>query len=96
MKVEDMAWPMPMYVSPDGERIGTHRVNRQWKRVEVAPVGLGSLPELMGAYEACQLLGVQSGNLRKTAGLPEPVQELRMGSIWRAEDIRRFASERAA
>lgn len=54
------------------------------------------LPELMGAYEACQELGVASGNLRKVAGLPEPVAQVKATALWLAEDIRALARKRAA
>lgn len=52
------------------------------------------MPELMGGYEACQELGVASGNLRQLAGLPEPVAQLKQGPIWLASSIRAFAEVR--
>lgn len=50
--------------------------------------------ELVGAAEACEILGVRSSNLRKIAGLPEPVQTLRSGPLWIAADIRALAERR--
>jgi hypothetical protein len=52
--------------------------------------------ELMGAIEAAEFLGVKQPNLRTMAGLPEPIAQLRCGSIWLADSIRDFAIERAA
>lgn len=49
---------------------------------------------LMGSFEAARELGVKSPNLRKVAGLPEPVQELKAGPVWRASDIRTLARRR--
>lgn len=52
------------------------------------------LPELMGAKEVCDFLGVASGNLRrnsgKTRGLPEPRQQLAATAVWIADEIRAF------
>jgi hypothetical protein len=55
-----------------------------------------AIPELMGAREACVLLGVRSSNLRALAGLPEPVQTLASGPVWLADDLRAFADQRRA
>lgn len=52
------------------------------------------VPELMGVTEACKALGVQTSNLDKVAELPDPVQTLAAGRIWRAEEIRDFAEYR--
>lgn len=51
------------------------------------------LPEVMGAKEACETLGVLSANLRKIKELPEP-RQLASGPVWRADEIRRLAEER--
>lgn len=53
------------------------------------------VPELMGAAEACDALGVKSGNLGKVKGLPKPVQTLRATAVWRASDIRALVRARA-
>jgi hypothetical protein len=50
-------------------------------------------PEIWGAAEAAEHLGVQQPNLRTIHGLPEPYQEIRMGKLWRADDIRDFMPE---
>jgi hypothetical protein len=55
-----------------------------------------AVPELMGAFEAARELGVTTSNLGKLAGLPEPVQVLKCGRLWRAAEIRALARERAA
>jgi hypothetical protein len=55
-------------------------------------------PELMGAAEACEVLGIPTasrGNLHHLAGRPEPVARLRSGQVWRAPDIRAWAARRA-
>jgi hypothetical protein len=51
------------------------------------------LPELYGTAETAAELGVTVSNLSVVVGLPEPVQHLRCGRIWLAEDVRRFATE---
>lgn len=53
-----------------------------------------TFPELMGAREAAEVLGVKRPNLRTLVGIPEPVQELASGPVWLASDIREFAQER--
>jgi hypothetical protein len=53
-------------------------------------------PELVGAAEAARLLGVRQSNLRTLAGLPEPYQRLRSGTLWRATDIKALAWSRLA
>lgn len=52
------------------------------------------VPELMGASEVAAELGIARTNLGAIVGLPEPVQVLRRGAIWRAAEIREFAAER--
>lgn len=52
------------------------------------------VPELMGAAEACDALGVRSANLGKVRDLPKPVAVLAMGSVWRATDIRALVRKR--
>lgn len=55
----------------------------------------GGKLELMGAKEAQAELGVtQRSNLRKVAGLPEPIAELAAGPVWLASEIRALARER--
>jgi hypothetical protein len=53
-------------------------------------------PELVGAYEAAQILGVRQTNLRVIRGLPEPYAKLRSGTLYRADEIRTLAWERLA
>lgn len=53
-----------------------------------------SEPELFGAAEAAAELGVHQQNLRTLKGLPPPYAFLRSTTLWRADDIRRFAAER--
>ncbi len=55
-----------------------------------------AVPELMGAKEAAAALGVKVPNLRRTSGVPEPVQELASGPLWVAAQIRALARERAS
>jgi len=52
-------------------------------------------PELMGATEAAETLGVRQTNLRVLRGLPEPYQILAGGSFWRASEIRELAYQRS-
>jgi hypothetical protein len=54
------------------------------------------VPPLMGSTEVSAALGVKPPNLRKVAGLPEPVPwstELVRGDLWRADVIEEFAVE---
>ena len=53
-------------------------------------------PELVGAYEAAQLLGVRQTNLRVIRGLPEPYCKLKSGTLYRADEIRALAWQRLA
>lgn len=59
--------------------------SRRW------PIVPGVEPQLVGAAEIAQLLGGLSrqrvSQLTATAGFPEPVERLRMGSVWRYADI---------
>ena len=51
----------------------------------------------MGAAEGAELIGVSRQRVLQLAhqpGFPEPVAVLRMGKIWRADDIRVWAQER--
>ena len=51
-------------------------------------------PEMMGATEVAEALGVGQTNLRRIPGLPAPVQKIKAGSLWRADEIREFARQR--
>ncbi len=54
-------------------------------------------PELMGSAEVAELLGVCRQRVLQLAqqpGFPEPVAVLRLGKVWRAADIHRWAGER--
>ncbi len=53
-------------------------------------------PELVGAKDAAEILGVLQVNLRTLKGLPEPYGRIRASTVWRAEEIRAFAETRAA
>jgi hypothetical protein len=53
-------------------------------------------PELMGAAEAADELGVRQQNLRTVAGLPAPYGRVRATTLWRADEIRRLAKRRGA
>lgn len=51
-------------------------------------------PELMGAADAAECLGVKQPNLRTLRGLPEPYDKVRATTLWRADEIREFAASR--
>jgi len=53
-----------------------------------------ALPELWGARQTAEYLGVRMSNLYKVSGLPEPAIELERGRLWRADEIRKFAKTR--
>lgn len=55
--------------------------------------------DLLGAAEVAEYLGwtsqkVTSYLAHSKAGIPEPIQRLRSGPVWRREDIVRWARER--
>jgi hypothetical protein len=52
------------------------------------------LPELWGATEVAECLGIARNNLYSAhppSGMPKPVAKIRAGLIWLADDIREFA-----
>jgi hypothetical protein len=51
------------------------------------------VPELMGASEAAETIGVYVQNLTTLAGMPEPVATLRATRIWLADEVREFAAD---
>jgi hypothetical protein len=55
-----------------------------------------SEPELMGAKEAAEALGVGQTNLRVVSGLPEPYDSVGATTLWRADEIRALARQKAA
>lgn len=57
-------------------------------------LGPVTFPELVGATEIAELLGVTRQRVQQLAGLPdfpEPVARLKMGSVWRLDDVRAWA-----
>jgi hypothetical protein len=55
-----------------------------------------SEPELMGAKEAAEALGVGQTNLRVVSGLPEPYDSVGATTLWRADEIRELARQRTS
>jgi predicted DNA-binding transcriptional regulator AlpA len=56
-----------------------------------------SFPELMGAAEVAELLGVSRQRVNQLAqggDFPRPVAVLHAGRIWRGEDVRAWKVER--
>lgn len=53
-----------------------------------------AVPELMGAAEVADHLGIKRQNVNRQAGLPAPVQQLRATRVWIADEIRAYALER--
>lgn len=54
------------------------------------------LPELVGSTDTAKLLGVESSNLSRVSGLPEPLYTLRGGRLYDADEIRALAASRRA
>ncbi len=51
--------------------------------------------ELMGTSEVAVLLGVSRQRVLKIAqqpGFPKPLGVLKMGNVWRADDVRRWSA----
>jgi hypothetical protein len=53
-------------------------------------------PKLMGAKEAAEAFGVGQTNLRVLSDLPEPYDKVGATTLWRADEIRAAAAQRAA
>lgn len=51
-------------------------------------------PKLYGASEAAEVLGVEQSNLRRIPTLPAPYQRLRLGTLWRADEVDALAKQR--
>ncbi len=54
--------------------------------------------DLMGTSEVAALLGISRQRVLKIAqqpGFPAPVAVLKMGNVWRGQDIRAWAAQRA-
>lgn len=58
------------------------------------------VPELMGATQVAELLGVKTGNLYKIKGLPQPIPAPPAptvgGKLWLGDEVREFAAQRTA
>ena len=54
----------------------------------------GEFPELMGAAEVANELGIDVSNVGRIQGMPEPKAQLRATKVWSAEEIRDFARRR--
>lgn len=55
--------------------------------------------DLVGASEACALLGLSRGAVfarRRAGDFPEPVAELASGPVWERQQIAQYAKDRAA
>jgi len=52
------------------------------------------VPDLMGATEVAEALGVNQQNLGKVARLPLHAKELSRGRVWRADVIHDFVERR--
>ena len=53
--------------------------------------------DLMGTSEVAALLGISRQRvlvIARQSGFPKPVAVLKMGNVWRGEDIRRWAAAR--
>jgi len=55
---------------------------------------MAKVPELMGAREVADALGVDRRNLWVVAGLPEPVQRLKSGPVWIKSEVDKLVKER--
>lgn len=52
------------------------------------------IPELMGAAEVAEAVGIDVSNIDRTRGLPESVGRLRATRLWLAADINEFVKKR--
>lgn len=59
------------------------------------PIVMGVVLRVVGAAEIGELLGGLSrqrvSQLTSTSDFPKPLQRLRMGSVWRYEDVQEWA-----
>ena len=60
-----------------------------------AALDAAGCPDVMGAKEVAAELSVGVANLRAVARLPEPVTEVSATRLWDADEVRKFARERA-
>jgi hypothetical protein len=88
---ESAWWPIPIYISPDGEHMALTKLGEDWRRYDVAPIG--HVPDLMGVAEVAIALHIPTSNIDNVAGLPEPRKRVRAGRLWLADEIRPFAKE---
>lgn len=65
------------------------------ERIDLLGAGQ-TVPELAGASEVADLLGVTTSNLSRQAGLPAPVARLARGDIYLRRDIEAYAETRKA
>lgn len=68
---------------------------QRWDRFE-AELGRPVLPEMLGAAEAAELLGVSKQRLtqlRKSGRFPNPMIELAAGPVWDRAAVERFLAE---
>lgn len=50
--------------------------------------------EGMGADEVAKELGIRKSNIDRQANMPAPKQDLAMGRLWKAAEIRAYARKR--
>jgi prophage regulatory protein len=56
-----------------------------------------TVPDLVGAHEIAEILGVSRQRvqqLARTAGFPQPVAVLAMGKVWVRSDVEEWAARR--
>jgi hypothetical protein len=51
-------------------------------------------PVLIGAAEAAEICGTASSNLGQIVGLPEPYDKIRASTLYRRNEVERFAEAR--
>lgn len=64
------------------------------RQVAKTAIDAAGPPDLVGAAEFADLLGVLNSNLRRVSGLPKPIAMLKVGPVWDAEEAKAFARER--
>jgi hypothetical protein len=79
---------------PEGDQLGVllAEVGRRTVMGPMRQIG----PDVMGAAETAETLGVSQTNLRTISGLPEPIAKIRATSLRHGAAIRQLAAERSA
>lgn len=98
-----MGWPNEGAVDRAERAILNMNGERAVTKARAALVAAG-LPELVGSTDTAKIYGVESSNLSRVSGLPEPLygpgleppRYVRAGNLYDADEVRAHAASRKA